>query len=93
MPGSNVFKILYVRSVINHDIPSLSADIRKRVKKAIETRLTVDPIGYGKPLQYSLKGNRLLRVENYQVIYTIDVEKHTVIITAISHRKNIYTNA
>ena len=57
-------------------------------KKAIEERLMVDPITFGKPLRYSLKGHRRLRVSDYRVVYRI--ENKSVIIIAIKHRKDIY---
>ena len=58
------------------------------IKTAIEERLMVDPIGFGKPLRYSLKGHRRLRVGDYRVVYRI--EKKTVVIIAIKHRKDVY---
>lgn len=60
------------------------------IKKAIEERLTLDPVGFGKPLRYSLKGHRRLRVSDYRIIHRINVSTHTVIIIAIKHRKEIY---
>jgi addiction module RelE/StbE family toxin len=72
------YQILYQEHVISKHIPELPSDMKPLVKRAIEERLTVDPIGLGKPLQYSLKGHRRLRVGNYRVIYRI--EKNTVII-------------
>ncbi|GAA5252034.1 type II toxin-antitoxin system RelE family toxin [Candidatus Rickettsia kedanie] len=49
-----------------------------------------DPIAFGKPLRYSLKGHRILRVSDYRIIYRIEQETSTVIIIAIKHRKAIY---
>ncbi len=82
------YQILYQQNVISKDIPALSADIKPLIKRAIEERLTVDPVGLGKPLQYSLKGHRRLRVGNHRIIYRI--EKNTVIIVAIGLRRDIY---
>lgn len=53
----------------------------------------VDPIGFGKPLRYSLKGHRRLRVSDYRIVYRIEPEIKTVIIVAIKHRKDIYEDA
>ena len=64
----------------------MSTDAKIFIKKAIEERLTVDPIGFGRPLRYSLKGHRRLRV----VIYRIIPENKTVLIVAIKHRKDVY---
>lgn len=90
MPGEMVYKINYLSHVINDDIPALPTTVRHRIKKAIEERLMVDPIGFGKPLRYSLKGHRRLRVGDYRIIYRIELEAALVIVIAIKHRKDIY---
>ena len=86
--GSSSYKIEYLEKVLKEDIPNLPKSIKERVKKAIVERLLVDPIGFGKPLQYSLKGHRRLRVGDYRVVYRM--ESHIVLIVAIKHRKDIY---
>jgi mRNA interferase RelE/StbE len=48
----------------------------------------IDPVGFGKPLRYSLKGHRRLRVGDYRIVYRI--ENNNVLIVAIKHRKDIY---
>lgn len=82
------YQILYQDHVIKSHIPALSTKVKSLIKDAIEERLMVDPIAFGKPLRYSLKGHRRLRVSDYRVIYRI--ENKTVIIIAIKHRKDIY---
>lgn len=88
MLGSDVYIIEYLKKVVTDDIPSLPKAIREQIKRAIEERLMIDPIGFGKPLRYSLKGARRLRVNAYRIVYRI--ENKTVIIAAIKHRKDIY---
>ena len=90
MPGNKHYSIEYLKPVVDKDIPALPKKIRGTIKRAIETRLVTDPISFGKPLQYSLKGHRRLRVGNYRVVYRIDVDNHVVIIVAIQHRKEVY---
>lgn len=87
---AKVYKIVYLIDVQKKDIPSLPVSAKKLIKKAIEQRLVIDPIGYGKPLRYSLKGHRRLRVADYRVVYKIDQEKAQVIVVAIKHRKQVY---
>ena len=84
----SVYKIKYLKSVLVDDIPLLPKTVGLRVKKAIEERLMVDPIGLGKPLRYSLKGSRRVRVGDYRIVYYIDADM--VVITAIKHRKDVY---
>jgi mRNA interferase RelE/StbE len=92
MFGSKLYQVEYLTSVVKEDIPLLPKTIKNTIKKAIEERLMLDPIGFGKPLRYSLKGHRRLRVGDYRIVYRIDALKNTVIIVAIKHRKEIYGN-
>lgn len=82
------YQIIYQDHVIKSHIPTLSTKVKLLVKAAIEEKLMFDPISFGKPLRYSLKGHRRLRVSDYRVVYRI--ENKTVIIIAIKHRKDIY---
>lgn len=88
---SAVYTIEYLSIVISKDIPALPRAEAIRIKRAIEERLMVDSIGFGKPLRYSLKGLRRLRVGDYRIVYCIKDKK--VIISAIKHRKEIYEDA
>ncbi len=82
------YQILYQDHVINSHIPALSTKVKFVIKNTIEKKLMVDPISFGKPLRYSLKGHRRLRVSDYRIVYRI--EDTSVIIIAIKHRKDIY---
>jgi mRNA interferase RelE/StbE len=84
------FEVKYLPEVVKKQIPKLSQANRQRIQKVIEKRLAIDPIAYGRPLKYSLKGLRRLRVDDYRVIYKIDDIDHVVIIVKIGHRKEIY---
>ena len=90
MPGNKPYLIEYLKVVVKTDIPALPRSAKLLIKKAIEERLMIDPIGFGKPLRYSLKGHRRLRVADYRVVYRIDELKQRVLIVAIKHRKDIY---
>jgi mRNA interferase RelE/StbE len=90
MPGNKPYCVEYLDQVIKNDIPALPKIIRDQVKRAIEERLMVDPIGLGKPLQYSFRGHRRLRVGDYCIIYRVNIIDHVVIIVHIGHRKNVY---
>ena len=91
MPGTlKSYHIEYLSSVVKKDIPAISAPDQKVIQRAVETRLILDPVGFGKPLRYSLKGHRRLRVGNYRIVYRIEAKENKVIIIAIKHRKDIY---
>ena len=91
-PGNKPYAIEYLQSVVLTDIPALPKSIRITIKGAIEERLPIDLLGFGKPLRYSLKGHRRLRVGDYRIVYRIQPSSHMVIIVAIKHRKEIYEN-
>jgi mRNA interferase RelE/StbE len=84
------YQISYIEEVVKKHIPKLPTTIRAIIKRAIEERLMVDPIRLGKPLRYSLKGHRRLRVGDYRIVYRINAETKTVVVIAILHRKDIY---
>jgi mRNA interferase RelE/StbE len=92
MLGNKRYQIKYLESVVTEDIPALPATIKKLIKKAIEDRLMIDPLSYGKPLRFSLKGHRRLRVSDYRIVYRIDQESNIVIIVAIKHRRDVYSD-
>ena len=89
-PGNKVFQIEYLESVVDKDIPALPKTMRIRIKNAIETRLSIDPIGLGKPLRYSFTGHRRIRVGDYRIVYRMDMSKHTIVVVLIKHRKDVY---
>lgn len=90
--GSKVaFRILYHPKVKSHDIPRLAVAVRRRIKRAIETRLMVEPHKYGMPLRRTLKGYWKLRVGDYRVVFT--VEDGDVFVLVICHRKDVYEKA
>jgi len=82
------YKLLYHPDVFKEDIRRIPANIKRRIRKAIETRLLKDPILFGQPLRQSLKGHRKLRVGDWRVIYR--VEHSNVIISMIGNRKDVY---
>lgn len=89
MPGNSSYFAEYLPAAVK-DIKTLSPHIKKLLECAIEERLTIDPIGFGKPLQHTLKGYRRLRVGDYRIVFRIEDATKTVLILALKHRKEIY---
>ncbi len=85
------YRIEYLESVVRHDIPGLSATAKRQIRAAIERKLSTHPVELGKPLRYSFKGARRLRVGDYRVIYTIE-PPDVVVIVKIGHRREVYEN-
>ena len=86
-----MYEIFYNEIVIRDDIPKIGKTEQKRIRKAIETKLTSHPELYGIPLRQSLIGYRKLRVGDYRVVFKI-VKKRVIILT-IAHRSYIYKQA
>lgn len=84
------YDIEYLDHVVEEDISQLPKTMKIRIKKAIESRLTLDPVSLGKPLRYSFVGHRRLRVGDYRIIYRINPKKRLVTIVGIKHRKDVY---
>ena len=83
------YRIEYLESVVREDIPKLSRTVRERVRKAIERKLASHPVEVGKPLRYSLKGARRLRVGDWRVIFTIE-PPDLVLVVKIGARREVY---
>ncbi len=84
-----MYKIEYFES-IKDDIKSIPKSHREQIRNTIEKKLVNNPIEFGKPLQYSLKGLRRIRVGDYQIIFQIEEIKKIVLIVKIGHRKEVY---
>ena len=82
------FELRYHPDVRDVDIPQLNKTLKKRIKKAIEERLSISPQQYGEPLRKTLKGYWKLRVGDYRVVYK--VERTEVWILPIVNRKDVY---
>lgn len=84
-----IFEVVYHGVVIRNDIVKLDAAWKKKIKAAIEEKLTTNPATYGKPLRRSLKGYRKLRVGDYRIVFRIEV--HRVLVFGIVHRAMVYS--
>jgi mRNA interferase RelE/StbE len=82
------FTLVYHPHVKAKDIPTLNRDIVKRIQRAIESRLTIEPQRYGEPLRRTLKGYWKLRVGDYRVVFKI--VKNEVWIFGIMNRRDVY---
>jgi mRNA interferase RelE/StbE len=82
-----MYTIEYVESV-KDDIKKLSKPDKEIIKKVIEKKLTLSPLDFGKPLRYSKKGLRSLRVGDFRVIFKIDED--SILVVKIGHRKDVY---
>ncbi|BAP00090.1 putative uncharacterized protein [Wolbachia endosymbiont of Cimex lectularius] len=87
------YDIVYSKNFTEIDFPNLPKTIRARITKAINERLITDPIKFGKPLRGRLKGYRRIRVNDYRIIYTVNIVKYKVFVATAGHRDTIYEKA
>ena len=83
------YRVEYLRTVIADDIPALPKSAKRQIRRAIEQKLTTHPFELGKPLRYSLRGARRLRVGDYRVVYRIE-PPDVVLVIKIGHRREVY---
>lgn len=81
-------KVVYHRLVVSVDIPSLDKTTAERIKRAIEEKISIEPLLYGTPLRATLKPYWKLRVGDWRVVY--EIKNLEVRIMVIAHRKNVY---
>lgn len=84
------FVLIYHPSV-HDDISQINHDLRKRIGKAIQERLTTHPQSYGKPLRGSLAGFWSRRVGDYRVVYKI--QSREVWVLCVIDRRDVYEDA
>jgi len=82
------YTVVYHPEVKARDVPKLNRDVSKRIQRAVENRLAVEPQRYGEPLRRTLKGYWKLRVGDYRVVFKI--VRNEVWIFAIMHRRDVY---
>ncbi len=85
-----MFDISYHHKVAD-DILHISTTHRRDIQKAIEDKLATSPVFFGKPLQFSLKGLRSMRVGDYRVVFKLT--KQEVFVVLIGHRSIVYKQA
>lgn len=85
-----MYRITYHHQVAD-DIATVTKSARSAIKAAIEGKLTTEPALFGKPLQFSLKGLRSMRVQDYRVVFRLT--HNEVYIVLIAHRSVVYRQA
>lgn len=80
------YRLVYTRTAYK-DIQKLDIVAKKRIKRKIEEYLK-DPIINAKKLVNSTTGTYRWRVGNYRVVF--DLDKESIVILRVGHRKEIY---
>ena len=84
-------RLRYHPKVVKDDIPRLDGDARRRVRAAIESKLTHQPEQFAKPLAYTLAGTWSLRVGPWRVIFAL--RDRDVWILKIGHRSEVFQSS
>jgi len=78
-----------IASPAARDIDRLPMKIAAAALEAIHS-IGADPHRMGKRLHLELKGQWSARRGPYRIIYSIDESSHTITVTAIAHRADVY---
>jgi mRNA-degrading endonuclease RelE of RelBE toxin-antitoxin system len=85
----SAYRLLYHPLVLSRDIPRLDPPMRKRIRVAIERKLTKHPEASAKPLAHTVQHLWSLRVGDWRVIFALR-EKEAWILK-IGHRRDVYS--
>jgi len=83
-----IYELGFNDFVFDVDLSRLDPSVRRRILNTIESKLEIAPMHFGKPLRYTLKNLRSLRVGDYRVLY--QVKRRKVFIGAVFHRSAEY---
>ena len=81
------WSILYHHDV-EEDLESIGPSAARRVVKAIDTKLTGQPMQFGAPLSGNLSDFRKLRVGDYRVVYQVHEKEVMVYVLAVGPRRD-----
>ena len=74
--------------VLKEDFKGIPAEHKARILKTIQKKLSLNPEGYGKPLQGEFFGYWRLRIEDYRVVYCVIKKEIVVLVIKIGMRKD-----
>ena len=81
------WSILYHHDV-EEDLESIGPSASRRVVKAIDTKLTRQPMQFGAPLSGNFSDFRKLRVGDYRVVYQVHEKKVLIYVLAVGPRRD-----
>ena len=84
MPG---YRLLYPPLVVTRDMPRLDPPTRRRIRAAIERKLTLHPEAAAKPLSHTTQRLWSLRVGDWRVIFALRDDELWIL--KIGHRRDV----
>jgi len=82
---SLTWKVLY-HPEVDKDLSRIGKRRAKRVIKAIDEKLLIEPETFGAPLRQGLTGLRKLRVGDIRIVYQVKKKRIEVLIITIGQR-------
>jgi len=76
------------RLVLEEDFQDIDSGARKRILKAIQKKLTLNPNHYGQSLRGGLHGYWKLRVDDYRVVYRMEEGRLEVLVIQVGIRRD-----
>ncbi len=83
-----MYRLLYHPLVLFRDMPRLDPPARKRIRGAIERKLTKRPEASAKPLAHTTRRLWSLRVGDRRVVFAL--RETEIWILRIGHRRDVY---
>ena len=80
--------VIFYHHEIEEDLKSIGPSAARRVIKAIDTKLTCEPLTFGAPLSGGLADFRKLRVGDYRVVYQVNENVVVVYVLAVGPRRD-----
>ncbi len=79
--------IIYHQDV-EGDLESIGPSAARRIMRAIDKKLTTEPLQFGTPLSANLVGFRKLRIGDNRVVYQVAEAKVVVFVLAVGPRRD-----
>jgi mRNA interferase RelE/StbE len=88
------WEVLY-HPEVDDDLTSVGQGAARRIVKAIDKKLTTEPLKFDEPLSDNLGIFRKLRIGDYRVVYQVIQKKVIVYVLAVGPRrdKEVYQEA
>ena len=82
------YRLLYHPLVVSRDIPGLDPPVRRRIRAAVEAKLTDHPETTAKPLAHTTQRLWSLRVGDWRVIFALRHQELWIL--RVGHRRDVY---
>lgn len=81
----------YFKESATRDLKKLPKIVQKRIFNKLDFYTTKNkPLKFAEPLKDKMFGDFRFRIGDYRVVFDLDFKHESIIVLAVSHRKNIY---